>query len=104
MLVLAGCASTNRAAYRATGLAHVTVDHAMQAWGEFVRLHKPTAEQERAVKAAFEKYQASNLAVIDAARTIKSANQAAFRASMDAAHDAFADLISLLLRFGVKLE
>lgn len=54
-----GCANPERTAYVSTGVVTITVDGAMNGWGDYVRAGKATPEDEAKVKAAYQKYQAS---------------------------------------------
>jgi len=56
-VITAGCVSTERTAYRVTGVTVHGVDTAMKVWGDYVKSGKATLEQEIAVKAAYEQYQ-----------------------------------------------
>src|SRR5438034_908378 len=63
----AGCAGTPaRVANRAIGVTETTVEASMRGWNDFIKLYHPPLEQERQVKAAFESYQKSALAFLDA--------------------------------------
>lgn len=53
---LAGCSTPQRAALTATGVQVVTVDAAMNAWGDYVRAGAATQAQVDAVKLAYQHY------------------------------------------------
>lgn len=55
LLLLLGCQS----AYKTTGVTIVTVDAAMNAWGDYVRAGLSTPEEEAKVKSAYDKYYAA---------------------------------------------
>lgn len=57
--LLVACASLETNAYRVVGSTAVSVDLAMQGWGDWVRQGKATPEDEARVRAVYEKYQAS---------------------------------------------
>ena len=108
-----GCSSLNKGSYQATGVASVTVDKAMIAWGDYVARFHPGPAAEAKVKAAYESYQQSVNTVADTAMAYlkaKAANdpntpalQAAFNNAISAAGAALADLENLIVSFGVKL-
>lgn len=112
---LDGCKSSPpTVAYKALGTADVTVDSAMQAWGDYVRLNNPPLAEQQAVKAAFQKFQAAELVALDAvtvwASVATSTNSIAVSAASArsdqlaaVANNAFADLINLIQQYGVKL-
>jgi len=52
-----GCSSPQQAAYRTTGSVVITVDAAMNGWGDYVRAGLSKPDEEAKVKAAYEKYQ-----------------------------------------------
>jgi hypothetical protein len=56
-LLCAGCKSPEVAAYRTVGGVAATVDAAMNAWGDWVRAGKATADDETRVRSAYIKYQ-----------------------------------------------
>ena len=110
-----GCGSTPpQISYRTAATTCTTVDAAMTAWGHYVAQFHPPANQESQVKAAFEKYQAALLLVLDAnqlyialAGTSPNAPPAdlatRITATQTAASQAYADLLALLTQYGVKL-
>jgi hypothetical protein len=107
-----GCAS-NQTVYRTSGTAKVTADAAMRTWGAYVAQFNPSVEKEQQVKAAFEKYQAAQLLLLDSAIAYrkaeasggdKTAAQAKLDASIAGASAALGDLIGLIESFGVKLQ
>lgn len=56
---LTACANLERNTYRAIGSLAVTVDGAMNAWGDYVRAGQGTISQHAAVKQAYGNYQAA---------------------------------------------
>ena len=116
LVLSSGCASANKTAYKATGVAVITVDAAMSAWGSYVKQNHPPASQEQAVKDAFEKYQAaaSLVATAGAAHAKVLADRANggtgdatgamanLNAAIAIATSSLSDLINLLQTFGVK--
>jgi hypothetical protein len=109
-----GCSSTPaRIAYNTAAAPAITVDHAMQGWGDYVAQFHPGAASEAKVKAAFERYQAAELAAIDAGKVFAdvaasgSTNTLGARVQSEvtsqAASDALASLVNLIQQLGVKL-
>jgi hypothetical protein len=88
-LAAAGCASLERNAYRTIGSAIVTVDLAMQSWGEYVRTKSAAgtpvpAEQETRVREAYLQYQESMRVARGVVSTYQVATDAGIRADRDA--------------------
>lgn len=54
-----GCKTPEQGAYRTIGTVSVSVDAAMNGWGDYVRAGKATPEQEAKVKAGYVKYQSA---------------------------------------------
>jgi len=106
MVLPTGCGTTNKATYKITGVAHVTVDAAMSSWGSYVEKFRPSVEQETAVKAAYEKYQTASLLVIDSAIAYRAAKvtKSEFDANVAAAASALSGLIGLIQQFGVTIK
>lgn len=112
---LTGCSTTpQRVVYQAAGTTITSADVAMQAWEDYVKQYHPPVAQEQAVKAAYEKYQASMVALIDGMEiyVTLAANSSGTNSppSMDQvlmaqklASQTLADLLTLLVQFGVKL-
>lgn len=107
-----GCA-TKEAVYRTSSTAKVTADVAMRSWGAYVAQYHPPVEQEQKVKSAFEKYQASQLLLLDAAIAYrqaeasggdKTAAQAKLDAAVAGASSALQSLLGLLQSFGLKFQ
>lgn len=114
LAVTPGCStSPPMAVYRATSTAHITVDAAMRAWGDYVAQFHPPVSQEAAVRDAFNKYKLAQLAVLDAAIGYQQAQsdgaalsqaQRDLNAALAAAGAALGDLTSLITSFGVNLQ
>lgn len=110
--LLTGCAS-NQTVYRTSGTAKVTADAAMRSWGKYVSQFRPPVSQEQKVKAAFDKYQAAQLLLLDSAIAYrqaeasggdKSSAQAKLDAAVAGASAALTDLLGLMQQFGLKLQ
>jgi hypothetical protein len=109
--LFAGCqVSPTRAAYTAEATAQVSVETAMRAWNDYVGQFHPSLDQERQVKAAYERYRAAMVAMIDASELYASATStnapaAALSAELarQNAANRLTDLVNLLRQFGVKL-
>lgn len=57
MVALAGCKTPEQGAYRTIGTISVSVDAAMNGWGDYVRAGKATDTEQASVRAGYEKYQ-----------------------------------------------
>jgi len=57
LLLFSGCATTETNSYKIIGSIAVTVDAAMNGWGDYVRAGKASAEDELVVKGAYQQYQ-----------------------------------------------
>jgi|GEM_PF-1378119 len=112
--VIVGCAGTPaRIAYNTVAAPAITVDQAMKAWGDYVGQFHPPVATELKVKAAFERYQATELLAIDAAKAFADLSASGNTNSLgarvqaeltsQAASTALTDLVSLLQNIGVKL-
>jgi hypothetical protein len=106
-----GCHSTpQRVTYQAAATSSVTVETALQAYDVFAAQGKTTPQQNAAVKAAYERYQAAFAVVCDAGAVYASAGQtnapaasAALQSAVLNANQAISDMMALLQSFGVKL-
>jgi hypothetical protein len=115
LTALTGCTATGPAAgYQTVSTSDSTAATALKAWGDYVKKNNPPIEQQQAVKDAFNKFQFSELVALDAVTVWISvaqqtnspaADEAAIRAAQlaQAANNAFADLLGLIQKFGVKL-
>jgi len=116
LMTLPGCASSPaRIAYNVENSAQVTVSAAMGAWGDYVAQNHPPAAQEQKVKDAYEKYQATLTAVIDAttlAINLAAANGGTNNPSAWGGVDiaqaqataALTDLVTLVRTFGANIK
>lgn len=57
IVIAIACASAEKNAYRTLGSLSIGVDFSMNAWGDWVRSGRASAEDEAQVKAAYIKYQ-----------------------------------------------
>ena len=112
--VYTGCKSSpNQIAFKTEQASKLTVTEAMGLWNVLVKSGKTTVDQERQVKAAFQKWQATQLAVCDAGKILaaySTTNSAGITGAQSAFDQAIADLgqsktdlFNLLTQFGVKL-
>lgn len=105
--VITGCHTTpQRVTYQAAATAGITVETAVRAYNVFAAQGKTTIEQNRQVKAAYEKYQAAYIVVCDAGAIYAGSNGANFaelQRALDAATASQGDIINLIKSFGVKL-
>ena len=108
----AGCSSTpQQVTYQAAATSNVTVQTALQAYDQFAAAGKTTPAQNAAVKAAYEKYQATMAVVCDLGQVYAAAgtstNSTAAKAALDTAGtnaaQELSDLVALIQSFGVKL-
>lgn len=112
--LVAGCnMGPRRAAYTALAGTEITLDAAMQAWGDYQAQFHPPMTQEGMVQYAYDKVQAAGIAATDAAKVLSdlpTSNPAAIadaqakadKASADQAQ-ALSELVALLRSFGVKI-
>lgn len=126
-----GCASANKTAFKVTTGTQVTVEHAIKVWDDWIGSERvkirsmPAADQAKAiqslqaksliVKDAYEKYQAAAAVVasagaaytraveLDQGKPASAPLQTALNEAIAVASGTFADLLTLLERFGVKL-
>lgn len=119
LLVLPGCGlfKGNTPAKNAVNVsesARITVEAALGMWDSYIVQHHPPIKQQIAVKQAWQKYQAAQLVVLDAALILKQSEttpdtvdktlaQRALSAAIAEAGQNMADLFNLLRNFGVKL-
>ena len=117
LALLPACNTTpQEAAFESESAVQVSVDVAMTAWGDYVKQFHPSDQARAQVKAAYEKYQACAVAVIDATKLVASlasstnspagaisdANEKNMAAEAAAAQ-ALADLVALVRHFGAKI-
>ena len=114
LIVGPGCKQPDVAAYKAEQGTRVTAEAALSAWNDYVKQFKPPVSDELKVQAAFDKYKAAQVLLLDAAIAYKGAasatnspGQSQVRAMLDAATlnaaSALTDLVSLLRSFNVKI-
>lgn len=108
-----GCstATPQQITYQAAGTTVVTVDAAMKEWGAYVQAEHPSAAEEAAVRAAYDKYQAAMAAACDAgaiyastASTNAPAASLALNQAVANASQELSDLENLISSFGLKLQ
>lgn len=112
-LVSSGCKSSPATtAVRVSDASKVTVEAALGAWDAYIVANHPPLTQQAAVKRAWEKYQAAQLVVLDAALILKEAQtsgantitaQAALNSAIANGGQAIADLLALVRQFGVRI-
>lgn len=102
--------SAARATYQTAATTTVSVEAAVRAYNVFAAEGKTTVEQNRQVKAAYEKYQACMAVLCDAgavyAAGVNSTNASASAAMQQAAVNLSAsinDVLALVRAFGVKI-
>lgn len=93
-----GCANPERTAYQTTGVVVLSVDVAMNGWGDYVRAGKATPEDEAKVKAAYEKYQAIVRTQSAAVRSAINSpeGESVFNTALNAIDAARIDLVNLI--------
>jgi hypothetical protein len=102
-----GCKSTPATkVYKVSAAADITATTALAVWDSYLASHPDTpAEKELIVKAAYERYQAAQIAVLDAAIAFKQSGDAGkpvFDSAIAAAGASLGDLIAVLRQFGVQ--
>ncbi len=110
-LIVSGCSTdAQRATYGTTAITHASVRAAMAGWSRHVASGKATIQDEQKVKAAYEKYRQSQLAIINTAQAFGKAGavdptaQDRIQATLDASGKALAELIGLLNTYGITTE
>lgn len=103
-LVHTGCGTPAAKTTQVAGSVTITVDAAMQAWGEFVRAGKATVDQRVQVRAAYQKYQASMLIAEKVAVSVLTApeQQSAYITALNTASQVSIELIALVETFTRK--
>lgn len=97
--LLTACATFESNAYKTLGTVAVTVDAAMNGWGDYVRLGKATRQQELVVRDAYEDYQlAMSLASAAVTAYRSSGNKPPLEAAMAGLDTAKNEIIDLILR------
>jgi hypothetical protein len=103
--VAIGCATMETTAYRSIGSVAVTVDTAMQAWGDAVRAGVVTPDQEVAVKAGYLKYQSAMRtanAALTAYKLSAGQNKNGLNVALDTLDGCAADLTQLIRELTTK--
>lgn len=94
-----GCQNPERTAYQTTGVVVLSVDAAMNGWGDYVRAGKASVDDQAKVKAAYMKYQ--EIVRTQRALVLSSINrpdnESAFFTAMNAIDTARIDLINLIV-------
>lgn len=105
-LLMTGCASLEQNAYRTVGSVTITVDAAMQAFGAHVRSGASNAEEQAAVRALYERYQASMKVAKAAVMAYRETrNEGTLRGGLQAASDSASAVVSAVNLFSKqKLE
>ena len=115
--LITGCGSTpQKIAYQGVSTTQITADAALDLWGKYVSVQKAAGRpvpvsQELAVRAAYQKVQASMLVVCDAGAvwsagtnsTNSVALAAAFQVAISNSTQSLADLTNLLKTYGVTI-
>lgn len=101
--IVSGCGGLNRIAYRTTGTAAISADHAMNAWGAYVRAGRATEADEAKVRSAYDTYQEAALVVTDAALAYHAVpndqTQLALNRALAASGAALGHLVGLVAQF-----
>lgn len=109
VVIIAGCMyGPKRVTYNVLAGTEITVDEAMQLWGQYVKDFHPPVAQEKQVADAFTKYQLAEEEAIDAARlaiTLTGNADAETKRAQTArtASQALGELVGLMRQFGVKI-
>lgn len=94
-------------AVNASDAAKISVEAALKAWNDFIPIGKPSPEQQRRVKEAWQSYRLAQLALLDAAEAFKKAktapNQLRLNQASAAASQSLANVIALIRRFGATI-
>lgn len=105
--LLCGCGSLTETVYHTSGTAHVTARTALLGWNDYLATHEVSEAAELRVKAAYEKYQAAQIALLSAAIVWEDAqnpdNEARLEQATASAGEALAALVKLVRTLGVKL-
>lgn len=99
-----GCGTPTAKTTQVAGSVTITVDAAMQSWGEWVRANKATVEQRVQVRAAYQKYQAAMAIAEKVAISVLTApeQQAAYITALNTASQVSVELIALVEQFTRK--
>lgn len=96
-----GCKTPEQGAYRTIGTVSVSVDAAMNGWGDYVRAGKATPEQEIKVKAGYVKYQTAMRVAKITVASYKAQPDGATRlnSAVDALSAAGSEIVTLVQLF-----
>lgn len=101
-----GCKSTPATqVYKVSSAADISATTALAVWDSYLASHEVPPEKELIVKAAYDKYKAAQIAVLDAAIAFKQSGDAgrpALDSAIAAAGASLGNLIGLLRQFGVQ--
>jgi len=114
VVLTTGCkALPSTTAFKTAKGAAITAETALAAWDDYIVRFNPSIEEERKVKAAFQKYQAAQMLLLDAAASLKRFEYAGsqpdadtmtkFNLAVSGAGAALSDLVNLIRTLGVKL-
>lgn len=98
---LSGCSTPERTAYRSLGTIAVTVDGAMNGWGEYVRAGRATGADQAKVRSAYERYQ-SAMRIAEQAQLAAAAapdNQSSYVTAVSAVSAAADEIVALIHSF-----
>lgn len=94
--------------YKTSSGANITAVTALKAWNEYLKDHKVSVEQELAVQNAYDKYRTAQHGILVFASAVLTnatgVNTNQFDVYVADSSVALNELISLLLKFGVKLQ
>ena len=100
-----GCATLEQSAYRSIGSVAVTVDAAMNSWGDWVRAGQSAPEQEATVRVAYARYQSAMRtanSALTAYRISAGQNKTELNIALDVLDGSAADLMQLIRSFQKK--
>lgn len=96
----AGCTTPQDAAGKSLATAAITVDAAMQGWGEWVRTGQASVEDEIVVEDAYHKYQAAMRVAITAYRqAVKVGDLTIYERAAESLRNSREDLLALISLF-----
>jgi len=99
LAAVCGCASLETTAYQTIGAVAITVDGAMNAWGDYVRAGHATASDELRVRAAYGNYQQTMRTLhvaVTAYKLDEASNAGALKTALDAMSAASAELLTVI--------
>lgn len=101
-----GCKTTTPAkiAVNVSDAAKITAESALRVWNNYIPVGHPSFVQQRAVRVAWQKYQASQVALLDAVAIYKTSKDSApLNQAATVYSQSVADLINLIRTFGAKI-